>query len=535
MRRAFSLTCAFALAFAAAPALADPITVTGGQIDGKPLPGGLQGWFGVPFAAPPVRELRWRAPQPVAPWQGTLHADRFAPMCLQSLRSRTMNHYFGNEATSEDCLYLNIWAPADASGKKLPVVVWIYGGGFSVGSASMANYSGEGLAAKGVVRVNLAYRVGPLGFLAHPELTAEGKGHSGNYGLMDQVAGLEWVQRNIAAFGGDPGNVTIMGQSAGSASVAMLQMNPRAKGLFHKAVGMSVSPFGELVGPVPLAKGEEQGLALQKALGVGSIEAMRDIGGDRIMAAAAGVPRSAVVIDGANITGRAEEVFAAHRQNDVPIMVGFTRDERFANVGPAKTVAEYAAAVRKAFPVNAEAVLKAYPVTSDGEVQRALVDIMRDMSVGSQMFNWAKASTAFGTQPAYAYFFTRRQPYAAGITFIDHDPATVGAYHTGEVPYFLRTLDSLNMFRQTRDWTAMDRALSDTMSQLILGFARSGKPRADMPLFQAKSPKVLMLGEEVKVTDWPNAKTLPLLAEGNAPRPTATAPTAPAAAVRPRD
>ena len=528
--RAFSIPSAVALALVAAQAQADPVKVDGGLIDGKLLPGGLAGWFGVPFAAPPVRELRWRAPQPAKPWEGTLHADRFAPMCLQSLRSRTMNHYFGNEATSEDCLYLNIWAPADAMGKKLPVLVWIYGGGFSVGSASMANYSGEGLAAKGVVRVNLAYRVGPFGFFAHPELTGEGKGHSGNYGLMDQVAGLEWVQRNIAAFGGDPGNVTIMGQSAGSASVAMLQMNPRAKGLFHKAVGMSVSPFGQLVGPVPLAKGEEQGLALQKALRAPSIEAMRDIAGDRILAVAATVPRSPIVIDGVHITGQAEEVFAAHRQNDVPIMVGFTRDERFANVGPAKTVAEYEAAVRKAFPTNAAALLAAYPVKRDEDVQRALVDLMRDMSVGSQMFNWAKASSEMGTQPAYGYFFTRRQPYTAGITFIDHDPATVGAYHTGEVPYFLRTQDSMNLFRQTRDWTAMDRQLSDTMSDLILNFARSGKPRADMPVFKPKAPKVLTLGEEVKVTDWPNFKTLPLLAAGAAP-----APAAPAAGGRPRD
>ena len=518
------------LVLAPAPVLADPVRVDGGLIDGKLLANGVAGWFGVPFAAPPLRELRWRAPQPPQPWQGTLHADRFAPMCLQPLRSRTMNHYFGNEAISEDCLYLNIWAPADAVGKKLPVVAWIYGGGFNVGSASMANYAGDGLAARGVVRVNLAYRVGPLGFLAHPELTAEGQGHSGNYGLMDQVAGLEWVQRNIAAFGGDPGNVTIMGQSAGSASVALLQMNPRARGLFHKAVGMSVSPFGELVGPVPLAKGEAQGLALQQALGAASIEAMRDMAGDRILAVAATVPRSPIVIDGTHITGRAEEVFAAHRQNDVPIMVGFTRDERFATVGPAKTVADYAAAVRKAFPAHADAVLKAYPVTGDGDVQRALVDIMRDMSVGSQMFNWAKASSQFGTRPAYGYFFTRRQPYTAGISFVDHDPATVGAYHTGEVPYFLRTLGSLNLFRQTRDWTALDRELSDTMSGLILDFARTGTPRGDWPAFNAKAPKVMLLGDEVRLVEWPNFRSLPLLEQAGAV-PVAGDP----AKTRPRD
>ncbi|MDE2596645.1 MAG: carboxylesterase family protein [Sphingomonadales bacterium] len=527
MKRYFATLAASVLAIGTAQA--EPVKVDGGLIDGKELAGGVNAWLGVPFAAPPLRDLRWRAPQPVQPWQGVLHADRFAPMCLQGARTRTMNHYFGNEAISEDCLYLNVWAPKDAGGKKLPVVVWIYGGGFSVGSASMANYSGEGLAAQGVVRVNLAYRVGPLGFLAHPDLTAEGKGHSGNYGLMDQVAGLEWIQRNIAAFGGDPGNVTIMGQSAGSMSVSLLQMDPRAKGLFHRVVGESGSAHGEMMAPVPLAKGEEQGAALQRALGASSIEAMRDMGGDRIMAAAAGVPRNAIVIDGEHITGTAQEVFAAHRQNDVPVLVGFNRDERFANLGPAKTVAEYEAVIRAAFPNSAAQVLKAYPVKSDADVSRPLVDVMRDMSVGSQMFNWAKANTAYGTAPAYGYFFTRRHPYTAGITFADHDPATVGAYHTGEVPYFLRTLESLNLFRQTRDWQPVDFQLRDTMSGMILSFARTGKPAANWPAFDPKAPRAMQLGEEVKVIAWPNWQAMPALAGGQSQRPAAPA------AGRPRD
>lgn len=512
---------------------AQPVKVDGGLIDGKDLGGGVSGWFGVPFAAPPVRELRWRAPQAVQPWQGVYHADRFAPMCLQGLRARTMNHYFGNEGISEDCLYLNVWAPAGTPAKgKLPVIVWIYGGGFSVGSASMGNYAGENLARKDVVYVSLAYRVGPLGFLAHPELTAEGQGHSGNYGLMDQVAGLEWVQRNIAAFGGDPANVTVMGQSAGSMSVSLLQINPRAKGLFAKLVGMSGSLHGDMMAPAPLARAEAQGAALQKALGAGSVEAMRDIAGDRILQAAAQVPRESIVIDGVNVPALAREVFAAHRQNDVPVMAGFTRDERFANLGPARTVAEYEAAVRTAFPETADGVLKAYPVKTDAEVQRALVDIMRDMSVGSQMFGWATANATYGTQPTYGYFFTRRQPYTAGITFADHDPATVGAYHTGEVPYFLRNFDIYNAFRKTRDWGPVDEKLRDTMSGMILSFARTGKPAPDYPAFSIRKPQVMQLGEEVKVIDWPNAQALPLLAKPMAAR--AGLPAAPSGG-RPRD
>ena len=518
--RRVALAFAGGLALVGGTALADPVKVDGGLIDGKPLANGVQGWFGVPFAAPPLRELRWRAPQPVVPWQGVFHADRFAPMCLQALRSRTMNHYFGNEATSEGCLYLNVWAPKDtAPATKLPVIVWIYGGAFTVGSASMANYSGEALACKGVVYVAIAYRVGAMGFLAHPGLTAEGQGHSGNYGLMDQVAALEWVQRNISAFGGDPGNVTVMGQSAGSMSVSLLQLDSHAKGLFAKAVGMSGSAHDELLAPVPLATGEAQGSALQTALGASSIEAMRDIAGDRVLAAAGKVLRNPIVIDGSHITGTPVEVFAAHRQNDVPIMVGFVRDEHFANLPPASTVAELQAVVRATFPKTAEGVLKAYPVRSDAEVGRALVDIERDMSVGRMMFNWAGASATQGNAPAYGFFFTRRQPYAAGITFSDHDPATVGAYHTGDVPYWLDTLDSLNLFRTTRDWTPMDRALAGTMSGMILSFARTGRPSPDWPAFNPKAPKTMMLGEEVRVIDWPNAKALPLFGDAAPPAP----------------
>jgi para-nitrobenzyl esterase len=503
-------------AVVAIPASAQSIVVDTGQLEGKTLASGVRVWMGVPFAAPPVRELRWKAPQPAAQWSGTYHADRRAPMCLQAGRGRTMNHYFGTESTSEDCLYLNIWAPP--AGEKLPVIVWIYGGGFTVGSASMANYSGEGLATKGVVRVNIAYRVGPMGFFAHPELSKENGGHSGNYGLMDQVAGLEWIKRNIAAFGGDPGNVTIMGQSAGSMSVSLLQMDQKAKGLFHKAVGMSGSTHDGNMGPVPLSVAEDQGVALQTASGASSIELMRDMAGDRILAAAGTTPRAAIVIDGEHIIASAAETFAAGKQSDVPIMVGFTRDERFANLGPAKSVADYKAVITKVFPANALAILKAYPATDEASVQRALVDLMRDMSVGRQMFSWAGANAQYGKAQSFGYFFTRRQPYALGISFADHDPATVGAYHTGEVPYFLRTLDSLNLFRNTRDWSAEDRALSETMANAILQFAKTGNP--GWVAFDAKRPKVMRFDFGGSMIDWPNAKVLPLLAERqNSPPP----------------
>jgi para-nitrobenzyl esterase len=524
--RALAASLGLLLVFATAHA--EPIRTESGLVDGLVLDSGVRAWLGIPTAAPPLRELRWRPPQPVNGWNDVFHADRAAPMCLQTLRTRTMNHYFGNEATSEDCLYLNVWAPQ--SGEKLPVIVWIYGGGFNVGSASMANYSGEHLAASGVVRVNLAYRLGALGFLAHPELTAEsGYGGSGNYGLMDLIAGLRWVQRNIAAFGGDPANVTIAGQSAGSTAAALLQASPEARGLFHKVVGMSGSPFSEPLTAAALAEAERTGLALQTALGARSLEDLRDTGGDKIVVAA--VPRAPIVIDGRYVIG-AQRAFESGQHSDVPIMLGFTRDESFGSLGAVASVADLEAAVRRTFPQTAREVLAAYRADDAASAKRAAAAIGRDMSVGMQMANWARAQAKHSRSPAYAYFFARRQPYAPGITFIDHDPATAGAYHSAEIPYFLQTRESLNLFRRTRIWEDVDVALEQDMTALLLSFARTGEPRskrvARWPAFDAARPRVIALGEEVQIQEWPNYAALGSLAS---PAAAAAAPPS----VRPRD
>ena len=284
------------------PIASDPIRVDGGLISGTYLKSGLKAYFGVPFAAPPIRENRWREPQPVQPWQGVLTANRMMPMCVQNLRSNNINHYFGDEAACEDCLYLNLWAPGNAkAGDKLPVVVWIYGGAFSGGSSSMALYGGQGLAKKGVVYVAFNYRVGIFGFLAHPDATREsGHNASGNWGFLDQVAALRWVNRNIAKFGGDPGNVMLIGQSAGSMSINYLQASPLAKGLFHKAFGMS---GGTIKGPGSetgkLADAEAQGLKLQQAMKVNSLAEMRTFSSDKVTAAAQGAGvRASPIIDG---------------------------------------------------------------------------------------------------------------------------------------------------------------------------------------------------------------------------------------------
>lgn len=502
----------------ASPARAETIEVTGGTIEGITLDSGVRAWLGVPFAAPPVRDLRWRPPQPVVPWKGTYHADRPAPQCLQPLRSPRQNHYFGNEATSEDCLYLNIWAPAGER-HALPVVVWIYGGGFNIGSASMANYSGEGLAAHGVIRVNLAYRLGALGFLAHPELSREsGQGASGNYGLLDLVAGLRWIQDNIARFGGDPGNVTLVGQSAGAMAISILQQSPLTRGLFHRAVAMSGSNFGGMVQAVPLQAAEQQGLALQAELGAASLADLRAVPGDRVVAAS--TRRDPFVIDNYVVTGSAEAVFAAGRQQDVPVMLGYTRDESFRPLGPVNTLAELRTELTSRFGEQAEQVLQAYP-GADADPARSARDIARDSSVGLQMALWARAQAEHGHAPVYGYFFTRRHPYAEGITFSDHDPATAGAYHTGDVPYWLRTRESLNLFRTTRVWEQADAALEDEMAGALLAFARTGIPRSprigDWPSFLPQAPRVVELSLDPKVIAWPNYLQTMLFVDTAAP------------------
>ncbi|MDH3513238.1 MAG: carboxylesterase family protein, partial [Gammaproteobacteria bacterium] len=322
----------------------DPVKVDGGLIAGKVLPSGVLAYFGVPFAAPPLRDLRWRPPQPVSDWSGVYNADRFAPECIQSLRGSRQNHYFGNEAISEDCLYLNIWKPAVAHEEPLPVVVWIYGGAWAVGSSAMRNYSGEFLARKGVIYVSMNYRVGPFGFMAHPELSAESPHNaSGNFGHLDQVSALEWVKRNIATFGGDPDNVSIIGQSAGSMSVSSLQASPLARGLFHRAIGLSGSSVSAaFAGPGTLLDGEKSGLRLQEELKSPSITAMRYLPPDDIFnQARESRIRFGPVVDGWFLPRSPYDILTDGSQNDIPLLIGYTRDEGFSPLARAKNVAEY--------------------------------------------------------------------------------------------------------------------------------------------------------------------------------------------------
>jgi para-nitrobenzyl esterase len=512
-RAAAALACAVLLVAASEaqiiwkPIENDPVRIDGGLVSGTYLASGVKAYLGIPFAAPPIRENRWREPQPVKPWQGVWTANRCPAECAQSLRNNNNNHYFGDEDAAEDCLYLNMWLPASAkAGQKLPVMVWIYGGAFSGGSASMAVYSGEHMARKGVIYVAPNYRLGVFGFMAHPEATREsGHNASGNWGLLDQVAALKWIQRNIASFGGDPGNVTVMGQSAGSMSVNYLQASPLAKGLFHKAVGMSGSALGGALMSGGLRDGEAQGLKLQAAMKLNSLGEMRTFSSDKVMAAAqANQLRFGPVVDGYFLPAFPADIFRAGRQSDIPILVGCTANDMGTRVPirNAATAAGYREAAAKMYGSKAAEFLELYPASSDAEAKAQAEVVAIESGLSAHPRKWAKAQAQTGKSPAYLYLFSRVHPYTPGVVFADHDPATAGAYHMGDVPYWLMTLDSFNLFRSTRSWTPYDRDLSNKMSDVLVNFARTGNPSTPavkMVEYNPNDEQLVDFGDSIRI------------------------------------
>ena len=476
------------------PIPGDPVRIDSGLVSGTLSSAGLKTYFGIPFAAPPILQNRWREPQPVKPWDGVLTANRKQAECVQGLRSPSINHYFGDELSGEDCLYLNIWEPGTAkTGDKLPVLVWIYGGAFNVGSSTSAIYDGTALAKKGVVYVSINYRLGVMGFLAHPEMTREsGHNASGNWGFLDQVAALKWVQKNIAAFGGDPGNVTLVGQSAGSMSITNLQASPLTKGLFQRVIGMSGTTLkGGAGGGGPLKDAEDQGIKLQTELKANSLADLRAISSDKIVAAAqtAGV-RAGPDIDGYYLPQSVDEIFAAGKQNDVAVLTGSTANDLGTDVAirKARTVAEYNALAKQMYGDKAADFLKLFPVKTDADVLRQADQVGRNSGFTVGARNWVKAQTKTGKQPAYLFIVSKVQPFTPGVTFSDFDPKTAGAYHMGDVPYFLGTYDAFNMFRTTRDWTPADRDLSEKMQNVIIAFAKTGNPNTDAVKFTRYNP-----------------------------------------------
>lgn len=498
---------AFAAWSMAGTAAAQSVTVDSGKLEGLRLSNGVNAWYGIPYAAAPVRELRWREPQPVPAWRGTFHADRKGPECIQLLRRKDINHYFGEEATSEDCLFMNVWAPANAkAGAKLPVIVFIHGGGFTVGSSGMALYGGPNVAARGAVFVNFNYRLGILGFMAHPELTAESPHRaSGNYGFLDQVHALRWIQRNIARFGGDPAKVTIAGQSAGGRSVVSLVASPLARGLFQRAFVQS-GPAMDASSPT-LAESEQTGLDVQKAVGASSLATLRQMPADRIFVVQrdfqfgdSGSVNVRPNIDGYFLPDAIPTIFAAGKQNDVPTLAGFTRDD----ISPsplrlAKTADDYRDKARQVYGANADRFLALYPVAADADVpaQGKLAARHAMMEKGTRKL--AQAQAVGGKAPIYLYMFSRVHPFNPAAPVFD---SPQGAYHTSDVPYWFQTQDALNMFKPTRLWGQQDRALSVRMMDSMLAFARSGNPATPAtpwPAWRLGDEQYIDFGDEVRV------------------------------------
>jgi len=506
-----TLALAAAIALVAAPqAFAAQVKVAQGLLEGTEEHG-MQVFRGIPFAAPPVGALRWHEPRPAQSWPGVRKADKFGPACPQG---RVEADGKLGADISEDCLYLNVWTPAK-SGEKLPVLVWIYGGGFAAGRTSDPVFDGAALASKGVVYVSVAYRVGVMGFLAHPELSAEnrklhGVAASGNYGLLDMVESLKWVKQNIAAFGGDPRKVTIWGESAGAMAVSMLTVSPQAKGLFHGAISDSGGSFGAVRTPTapgenlpPLAIAEQGGVTLAGKLGAGSLEALRAKGAGEVMAQTRGVAGVGwPVLDKWVIPDDQFVLYEKGKYNDTPILVGINSDEG-ASFSRTSDPAQFQAETKVRFGPVADRIFKAYPPDANGSIKQAARDVMREASFGWHTWVWARLQSERGGSPAYVYYMDQRPPYAADSRNAD----VAGVPHGAELPYVFQKLDLTPM-----PWTDADRRISDAMATYWTNFAKTGNPNdtgmPEWPAFTAKDQQRMVFKGTAQAKPYDNVAQL---------------------------
>ena len=522
---------------------ADPIRVENGLLAGTDgADPAVRVYKGIPYAAPPVDALRWRAPEPPHSWDGIREAVTFAPGCMQHVagsRPPWTEEFMHQGEISEDCLYLNVWTAAQEAGEPLPVLVYVHGGGFTEGSGSVPVYDGEQLAKKGLVVVTINYRLGVFGFLAHPELTAESerhaapdsgpgngdhdngnqnngnqnngdqdnrdqdnasRGHGGptNFGLLDQVAALQWVQRNIAAFGGDPDRVALAGQSAGAMSVYLLTASPLARGLFQRAIVQSgpggLASFGVASTRSlarPLAEAEASGVAFAEAAGASSLEDLRAMSAEDLAATPApgsGILRFGPVTDGHFLPENAHDVYAKGRQNDIPMMTGFNADEASAFPGYGQATADaFREAARERYGEAADDLLALYPTATDEEAGAAQKTSQRDLAAAA-LSNLAEERAHTAQTALYLYYFDRGIPWPERPEF--------GAFHTAEVPYFFNNLALMD-----RPWEALDHRLADTMASYWAHFAAEGDPNGDglpnWPAFDGQNANFMRLGKQM--------------------------------------
>lgn len=454
-----------ALALAARPATAAPdhLSVAGGALAGSTL-GDVVAFKDIPYAAAPVGALRWRPPEPAPAWSGTRDATAFGPVCPQPIMAWA-NGETGNQ--SEDCLRLNIWAPA-GSQSGLPVMVWFHGGAYTAGAGSQSTYDGAALARKGAVIVSVNYRLGVLGFLAHPQLSAEAPTHSsGNYGLLDQIAALKWVRANIARFGGDPANVTIFGESAGGGSVLLLTTSPEARGLFAKAIVESGAALGLPGGPQPtLAAAEQAGAALAAELGATDLARLRALPVARLIGADAPRLATAPIIDGHVVREDVTAAYRAGRDLNVPLLIGWNSAEgaMFAN---ARSAADYEAGVRKAEGPLADTLLRLYPADGGASAADVQAQEMADTVFGWRALSIAQARAGEGRAPTYVYWFDTPPPRRA-----DSPYHAAGAMHSEELGFVWGSPAQAG-------WPVADRSISAAMQDHWIAFALTGNPDVD--------------------------------------------------------
>jgi para-nitrobenzyl esterase len=502
---------------------ADQIKILNGMIESTTPPkDGVRVFRGIPFAQPPVGALRWREPQPVKSWSGVRNADQFGSRCMQ--RTGPMaDYWFRSHGMSEDCLYLNVWTPAKSASERLPVLVYIFGGGFQNGDGSEPRYDGASMARKGIVAVTLNYRLNVFGFFAHPDLTKESPHHaSGNYGLLDQVAALRWVRENIEAFGGDPKMVTIAGESAGSLSVNGLMASPLSRDLMAGAIGESGALISTLP-PRPLAETEKDGLNFGEAAAAPSLAALRGLSAEKIQDVVAKLPerfdlngrsaprlRFSVNLDGYFLTKTLAEVLEAGEQAKVPLLAGSNSEEMPARVilGQNEPTPEnFATGVRKMYGENADEVLKVYAPKTGDEVLQAATDLASARFIGFGTWKWTELQMNTGGKPVYRYLYARVRPRYLGMpgqpasTAPEDGPTSRGAAHSAEIQYAMGNLDLDPRYT----WEADDRKVSEIMQGYFANFIKTGNPNGpglpNWPAYDAQTKYMRMRIDVVSVAE----------------------------------
>ncbi|HWS85985.1 MAG TPA: carboxylesterase family protein [Pyrinomonadaceae bacterium] len=483
---------------------------------------GVRAFKGIPYAAAPVGELRWRPPQAVKSWEGVRRAEKFGPRCMQHPVFGDMN--FRSDGMSEDCLYLNVWTPAKRAGEKLPVLVYFYGGGFIAGDGSEPRYDGEAMARRGIVAVTLNYRLGLFGFLAHPELSKESpQKASGNYGLLDQAAALGWVRENIAAFGGDPGRITIAGESAGSASVSAQMASPLSKDLIAGAIGESGSVLSTMRA-VPLAQAEADGTKFAGEVGAATLAALRALTTEQLMEATKKQPfgRFPIAVDGHFFKEPPLETYTAGRQAHVPLLVGWNSEEMTWRVllgGDEPTPENFEKAVRRLYGGRAEEALKLYAAKTRDEVVEAATDLAGDRFIGYSTWKWFDLHTKTGGRNVYRYLYAHPRPpmvpemgdarpgLAGGVVRGPNPnaaavPPARGAVHSAEIEYALGNLATNKVYA----WTKDDYKVSEVLQGYFENFIKKGDPNGPglprWPAVKSGGPvQVMRLALDPRVED----------------------------------